>query len=193
MSYLGKDWQTVTGERCGAVHLCLLAFGVRDDGPHGGHGAAQLRPAAGPAHPRVPLVHTCYPADAEHRHSRQQILHYAHELPPVHRHRSNYAITIIDKIVPFIDCRKLHVVRVRRRVLFAGSRRRARMRSGRATMADCAQSADSVSTMRPLRLIVLNASTWKSSFLYQFVLAIFLLRLRDVNALLNTTSFSIKR
>lgn len=88
-----------------------------------------------------------------------------------------------------MKCRKLYEVRVRRLVV-AG---RARMRSGRATMADCAQSADSVSTMRPCRLIVLNAKTWKSSFLYQFLLAIFLLRLRNVNALLNATSFAIKK
>lgn len=35
---------------------------------------------------------------------------------------------------------------------------RARMRLRRGTMAHCAGTADSVSTMRPLRLIVLNAS-----------------------------------
>lgn len=115
MRELREYWQAVTGERCGAVHLRLLALGVGHDGPHRGHGPAEFLAAA------RPLVHTRQPAHPGHRHTRQQVLHNTHELPPVHRHRTNYAITIIDKRVSFMKCRKLYEVRVRGREV-VGSR-----------------------------------------------------------------------
>lgn len=106
MRQLRENRQAVAGERRGAVQLRLLALRVGHDGPHGGH-VAQLRPPPGP------LAHARQPAHAAHRHARQQVLHYTHELPPGHRHPTNYAITIIDKRVSLMKCRSRYLVGAR--------------------------------------------------------------------------------
>lgn len=108
----------------------------------------------------MPLAYTSYPAEAENRNTGEQKLHNAHKRPTFRWHFVDYAIRVIDKILSSEPRWQEVVSGVLNRVrVLCGSRGDAtRMRSGRATIADCAGSADSVSTMRPLRLIVLNAS-----------------------------------
>lgn len=145
MWYSRKGGETVAGDRRGSVQLRLLALRVGHDGPHGGEShvlAARPRP---PPHPSVPLADACDPAHAKYCHTRQQKLCNPHEFSCVgHLKQSLRSKSFRDapatlRTVPVAGERCAHVLR-------------ARYHCGLL----CA-SADSVSTMRPSRLIVLNA------------------------------------